>query len=339
MVGRKDLGAAVGIFRTMGPLSGFAFPLPTPHGAVPRILPGPMEGVMTPWFCRAAARLELIEGWMTPFFRLSDNLPRRSKFARFLEPFLSSGRPVILQLMGNDTVLMAEAAALAAEHFPLAGIDVNFACPSPTVLRSGGGGALLRDPAAMGRIVAAMRDALPSIPLSVKIRTGYDDPAAMERFIPLLTGAGVDFISVHFRVVTEVYREVPGRLERLERAVRLAGSVPVIGSGDVLTAADAEALAGIGCAGVMGARGWLRDPLLLRRIRAAAEGQTDDFQAADDWRGRFFLALREEARKGPEPWPRPGLTGAAAFMWGAGDPRFRGLLQRDDRAFWNDPLD
>lgn len=319
----------------MGTLTLLSLPLPIERGSIPRILPGPMEGVMTPWFCRAAARLDLIDGWMTPFLRLSENLPRRSKFAHFLEPFLFSDKPVILQLMGNDAGLLTEAAALAAKHFPLAGIDVNFACPSPTVLRSGGGGAMLRDQAGMVRIVTAIRAALPELPLSVKIRTGYDHPAEMEKLIPMLTTAGVDFISVHFRVVREVYRQVPGRQERLALAVKLAGKVPVVGSGDLYAVTDAEALIDAGCAGVMGARGWLRDPMLLRRIKAAATGNTCE---EEDWRPKFFSALREEAMQNPQPWPRPGLTGAAAFMWGTNHPLFRELLARDDDSFWHDPL-
>jgi len=300
-----------------------------------RILPGPMEGVMTPWFCRAAAELDLIPGWVTPFFRLSDNLPRRSKFARFLAPFLDSGKPVVLQLMGNRPELLADAARTAADHFPLAGIDLNFACPSPTVLRSHSGGALLRQPDQMQDIVAAVRAAIPHLPLSVKLRTGFASDREMETYIPRLAAEGLDLIAVHFRTVGEVYRETPGRSERLTRAVALAGNVPVFGSGDVYSTADAATILSCGCAGVMAARGWLRDPELLRRLQHPDHGldstSEDDREAG---RRRFFLALREQARGEMPNQPRPGLTGLAAFMWGTDSPFFRRLLKFDDQAFW-----
>jgi len=320
----------------MGSLALAIEPLPLRHVGnqpIPRILPGPMEGVMTPWFCRAAVSLDLVEGWMTPFFRLSDNLPRRSKFARFLTPFLSSGKPVILQLLGSDAILMAEAARLAAESFNLAGIDVNFACPSLTVIKSGGGGALLRYPDEMVKIITAMRAALPELPLSVKLRTGYESEREMDAYIPALAAAGADFISVHFRTVKEVYSEAPGRAQRLTQAVKLADGLPVFGSGDVYSVADGEALMVCGCAGIMGARGWLRDPWLLRRLREKTTG--NDVVDVNDYRQRFFSSLQHHAKQEKPPWPRPGLTGLAAFMWGVKTPEFRRLPALDDHAFWS----
>ena len=308
-------------------------PLTLPHcGAMPlpRIMPGPMEGIMTPWFCRAVTALQLVDGWMTPFFRLSDNLPRKRKFADFLTPFLASGQPVILQLMGCDAGLMAEAAALTAANFPLSGIDVNFACPSPTVLRSGGGGAMLQHPSTMLAIVRAMRTALPRLPLSVKLRTGYASDQEMADYLPALADSGVDFFSIHYRTVKEVYQVAPDRGERLRRAVMLANRVPVLGSGDVYTATDAAELVSCGCAGIMGARGWLRDPWLLRRLQGHATAL-----APDAGRQCFFQELQKQARQEPAPGPRPGLTGLAAYLWGAQDPRFRALLKLTDQEFWS----
>jgi len=297
---------------------------------IPRILPGPMEGVMTPWFCHAAAALDLTDGWMTPFFRLSDNLPRKRKFTEFLTPFLDSGKPVILQLMGCDAALMADAAALAAANFQLCGIDVNFACPSPTVLRSGGGGAMLRHPATMVKIICAMRQALPELPLSVKLRTGYESEQEMAGYLPELAAAGVDLISIHFRTVKEVYSQAPGRKERLTRAVELAGAIPVFGSGDVYAITDAQEMLSCGCAGIMGARGWLRDPWLLRRL-----GNPHEDMTTDKGREAFWGELMKQASALPEPRPRPGLTGLAAYMWGGQNPRFRALLKLSDQEFWN----
>ena len=52
-----------------------------------QFLPGPMEGVMSPEFLRAANALELTGRWITPFFRLSQELPKAKYFRRFLAPF------------------------------------------------------------------------------------------------------------------------------------------------------------------------------------------------------------------------------------------------------------
>ena len=76
---------------------------------------GPMEGVASPAFVRAVNALDLVSVWMTPFIRLSSALPRKSKLAAFLAPFLESRKPVTAQLMGTNAGLLAECAEVCLE--------------------------------------------------------------------------------------------------------------------------------------------------------------------------------------------------------------------------------
>src|SRR5947209_14349903 len=76
------------------------------------------------------------------------------------------------QISGADPAIMAAAARVVEEQgFNL--VDLNFECPIRRLLQRGEGGALLADPAAIARIVAAVVRAV-SLPVTLKIRTGPD---------------------------------------------------------------------------------------------------------------------------------------------------------------------
>jgi len=278
--------------------------------------PGPMEGVMTPALIRAANELELVSRWMTPFYRVNSGAPKRKILDAFLAPF--AGRnPVTVQLMGTDPAAVAEC-AVAFAQLGVCSFNLNFGCPSRQVTSGGAGGGALRDPAGMLRMTEAVKAAVPELPLSVKLRTGWSDPAEQEVFLPLLAKSGcVDACFVHYRTVKEQYLPAEGRAERLRRALELAAPVPVVLNGDADTAEDAKTLLAAlpGAAGVMCARGWLRDPYLLRRL----EGKT----APDPEIGRKRL-FRAAVGDG---FPVPKAIELSNFLWGKeNNPYFRELV-------------
>lgn len=288
-----------------------------------RFLPGPMDGVMVPAWIRAAARLELAERWITPFFRVSSALPRRKCLLRFLSPFMESGKPVTVQLMGTDPALLSETASAFVE-LGASGIDFNFGCPCRRVTAGGAGGGALTRPPLMRRIVAAVRGVLaPSVPVSVKIRSGWRSPDELERILPaVLCDGAVDFLTVHCRTVAEAYLPVADRESRWERAVRLASGVPVILNGDIGAAEEMRSLpVKHGAAGAMAARGLLHDPWLLRRASRL------DAPPAPYGRRLFFeTVVAAAADDGGLP---PGYAvGLSNFLWGEDNPYFSALKGR-----------
>lgn len=288
----------------------------------PRFFPGPMEGVMTPLFCRAFQQLHLTTGWLTPYYRITTHVPKPARLKKFLQPYLEGDLPVIVQLLGTDAGLQAAAAARMLDC-GARGINLNFACPSRQVLRSGAGGAMLRDPELMAQILTEIKNALPDISLSVKIRCGFENWQECEKIVPALAETGIpDFIAAHFRTVKENYAAVTGGLARLRRIVRLAGTVPVIGSGDVFSGADARKMLETGCAGVMAARGILRDPFLIHNLQQPGKRRP----AAEKGRQYFFRALQETAKEHPEFFSRSKFLEYAAMMWGKDSPQFAQLL-------------
>lgn len=284
-------------------------------------LPGPMEGVMSPEWVRAANSLALTDRWITPFFRLSQKLPRRKYFAAFLQPY----KPVstVMQLMGTDAGLLAEAACLA-EAEGAAGVDFNFGCPSLQVLRHGAGGGILKDPALAGRILRRTL-AVAKIPVSVKIRCGWEDPAELPLLLDQLLEEPPDMLTLHFRCVKEGYLPVdPAERERRFRmaAEKISGRCSLILNGDFNTAEEMRsAVSRHHAAGAMAARGFLRDPGLLRR----AAGQ--EVPAAEILRERFFRAVIEQY---PEGMPPGRAIEMSIFLWGKDNPYFQCLRGRRD---------
>lgn len=296
----------------------------------PRFFPGPMEGVMTPLFCRAFHHLHLTEGWLTPYYRVTTNVPKDAKLEKFIRPYMENHLPVIVQLMGTDASLLIK----VAERMVLQGakgINLNFACPSKQVLKSGAGGALLRDIPLMVEILHRIKNALPKISLSVKIRCGFKDWRESENIIPALTeAASLDFIGVHFRTVKENYSPVVPGSERLKRLVALAGKVPVIGSGDVFSREDTQKILKLGCAGAMVARGVLRDPFLIHDLQ-----QTEKKMSLEQGRQYFFKTLQKIAGSDEKLYSRAKFLEYAAMMWGANSKQFSTLKELNG----NDLLD
>lgn len=282
------------------------------------IWPGPMEGVGKGGFITAVNRLGLVTQWMTPFFRVSQDLPRLNKLKSFLEPFQQSRVPVCVQLMGTDPVLLGKAGKIFAD-MDIASINLNFGCPSSRVISSGAGGGALRRPDGLADFCRTVKSFLPpELPLSVKIRSGWADPEEMEKLLPMFALCpAVDKIFFHYHTVKELYFELPDevRQKRFKRAVELANHTPLIINGDIDSVEDGErSMTLSGADGIMIARSWISDPWLLRRfhdpgVPGKAEGRELFFREADAC-----------------GVPHGGMIELARMLWGKESERFRQFI-------------
>lgn len=287
----------------------------------PCFFPGPMEGVMTSLFCRAFHDLHLTSGWLTPYYRVTTNVPKNARMKKFLAPFMAGSLPVIVQLMGTDREKLTEVAKRMV-NLGACGINLNFACPSKQVLSSGTGGAMLKDIDLMVNIIKSIKSALPHISVSAKLRSGFDDWQESNDIIPALIKTNcLDFIAVHFRTVKEAYKQIPGGIERMQQILKLCEDVPLIASGDVFSEKDIEKYLQYGCAGVMVARGILKDPFLIRIMEKHENAKI----SIPERRKLFFAKLQDIARENTKVRSRPLLLEYAGMMWGKKSTEFSSL--------------
>jgi tRNA-dihydrouridine synthase 3 len=169
-----------------------------------------------------------------------------------------------VQLAGNRPDEIAWAAALA-EARGADFVDVNLGCPIDHFTRMGLGAALGRQPTRVRRIVEAIVAAV-SVPVTIKIRLGWDDHARNAHELVAAAGdGGAAAVTVHGRTRQARYRSPADWVAIAELAA--LGRVPIIGNGDLLHVHEIrQRLATSGCAAVMVARGALIKPWLFREM-------------------------------------------------------------------------
>jgi tRNA-dihydrouridine synthase C len=132
----------------------------------------------------------------------------------------------------------------------------------------------MREPELMHGITAAVRRAVPEhIPVTAKMRLGYDDRSMGVACAQALEAAGAEEVVVHARSKVDGYKP-PAYWEEVAR-VREAVDTHVIANGEIWTVADYWRCREVtGCDDVMIGRGLIARPDLARQIRASQQGQT-----------------------------------------------------------------
>jgi tRNA-dihydrouridine synthase B len=251
------------------------------------VLVAPMVGI-TDAPCRAICR-EFGAGLVSTEMVAAEAVVRSTDAAFHLLDFPGDVSPVAAQLVGCDPAVMADAAQVCVERGAVL-VDVNLGCPVSKVVSRGSGAALARDLSATARVVAAMVDAVPGVPVTVKMRLGWDASSInAPELARALEGAGVAAVTVHGRTRCQKYEGNAdwAEIARVKEAVR----IPVFGSGDV---EDVETLAqridsGM-VDGVVIARGMLGNFWLVRQAvhRIATGTHLPDLDFAE----RIALARR-----------------------------------------------
>lgn len=171
--------------------------------------------------------------------------------------------PLCVQIFGSDPAVVAEGAQKALATGAKI-VDINMGCPAPKVANNGDGSSLLKDVGLIGRIVRAVSDAA-GVPVTCKIRSGFDEVADVERIAKTIEQNGAAAIAVHPRTRKMYYS---GHSDwNIIADVKKAVSIPVIGNGDINCAADAKRMLDTtGCDAVMIGRGARGNPFIFREV-------------------------------------------------------------------------
>lgn len=305
----------------MGDLERLLTPLPLSDGTnLPRLLPGPMQGVMSADLCQVMTEFDLISAWISPFIRVSTNVPGLPRLQTALAPYAQ--RSTIAQLMGTNSELIAKTAARVLRLPFVHGIELNCACPSKTVLRKGSGAALLATPEWIPKTVDAVRRETDGKPVGVKVRAGTDSPNAIPKIMRAVAEADPDWCVMHYRTAEEFYRPIKDGWRRFDRAKPMIPDIPLLGSGDLFTVEDCLTLARKHPVdGMTPARGLMQNPWLIRTVEARLSGVKQDEGTVKD----LLIRLAEVGQDNPS-WKPGGLLEIAGMAWGRESDQFNALV-------------
>ncbi|MCX6984557.1 MAG: tRNA-dihydrouridine synthase family protein [Lentisphaerae bacterium] len=286
-----------------------------------RILPGPMEGIMTDDYCRTMMEFDLLPVWVTPFIRISHSTPRTKKLEGRLTPFRPI--PIVAQIMGTYREHLAATAGILSGLNGVLGVELNCACSSPTVVRSGSGSAHLRKPEWIRDTLLAMREAADVGGIGVKIRSGFESPEELPRILEAVGAAKPDWIVLHYRTAKEMFWSVPDGYGRFEIARRLLPGTLLFASGDMFTC---EKSLGVvrktAVDGITPARGLMHNPWLIRDIEAVCRGETPPERNVVP----FLLRLVQLVAESPV-WRNGLILEIARNVWGRESECFKSLAR------------
>lgn len=244
----------------------------------------PMEGLVDVHMRTLLTRSNAFDYCVTEFLRITNQLLPERVFTRICPEALNdwqtpSGTPVHLQLLGGEPQPMAENACRGVElGAPV--IDVNFGCPSKFVCNSVGGSILLKNPDNLFNVLSAMRKAMPAhIPLTAKMRLGYEDKSLAIENAKAVEEAGASMLCIHARTKVEGYKP-PAHWEWIAK-VKENVAIPIMANGEIWTVDDYLTCHEVSqCEDIMLGRGAIATPDLALQIRNQQLGTP---YQADSW--------------------------------------------------------
>lgn len=235
----------------------------------PNVVLAPMAGITSHPFrvlCKKHGRVGLVVTELISSHAI--HYKNKKTFGMF--DWSDEERPAFCQLFGGEPDTMAEAARVVVDR-GCDGVDINMGCWVPKVAKTGAGAALLKDLCQAEAVVKAVVDAVPEVPVTVKVRSGWDkNDITAVRFACAAAELGVKAVTVHARFASQGFTGTAdwSVIGRVKESLESGGhDIPLIGNGDIETPQDARRMLDeTGCDGVMIGRAAMGNPWLLARI-------------------------------------------------------------------------
>jgi tRNA-dihydrouridine synthase B len=185
-------------------------------------------------------------------------------------------RPVGIQLFGETPEVLANGARVVEES-GADFVDLNFGCPVSKVVSKGAGSAILKDLPQVERVFRAVKSST-KLPVTVKIRTGWDEPSRnSEKIAEIAYNEGLTWVAIHGRTRAAGYSGLADWDYIAE--VKAKSKIPIIGNGDINSAETAmRRLRESGCDGLMIGRGCLKNPWIFLEARELYENDQKNDQ-------------------------------------------------------------
>lgn len=246
--------------------------------------------------------------------------------------FTEAQRPMGVQLFGSNPQSMAAAARLLADRLRPDFIDLNFGCPADRVVCMDAGSSMLRNPHKLGQVTAAVVRAVPELPVTVKIRIGWDaDNIVALEVGKIVEAAGAQALAIHGRTKVQGYSGEANWAVIAETAAAL--KIPVIGNGNICQASDLIKIRQeTTCAGIMIGRAALGYPWIFRELKQylqneqlpAAPSIAERWTTILDYTEKLMARPFREQRHQDLRWMRPKIIALTKEM--PGSRKIRGAL-------------
>lgn len=244
-----------------------------PHNVWPPVVLAPMAGITNAPFRTLCREFSGGKGLFVSEMITTRALVERNDKTMQLIHFDGSEKPRSIQLYGVDPVTVGKAVRMIVDEDLADHIDLNFGCPVPKVTRRGGGSAL---PYKRNLLRSILREAVGNagdLPVTIKMRKGIDDDHTTYLDAGrIAVEEGVTAVALHGRTAAQHYGGTAD-WEAIARLKEHVPEIPVLGNGDIWSAADAvRMMRETGCDGVVVGRGCLGRPWLFGDLVAAFEG-------------------------------------------------------------------
>ena len=214
-------------------------------------------------------------GFMYTEFVSANGIIRENQRTLDMINFSDIERPLGVQIFGEEPSVLGKSAKMIAEKFNPDLIDINFGCPVPKIANKGAGSGALKDINLMERIVKEVIKNSNKIPVTVKMRAGWDKNCIISTEAGLMLEAlGVKAITLHPRTRSQSFN---GKSDwSLIKELKSSVSIPIIGNGDIKNADDAiNMFEATNCDAIMIARAVLGNPWILKSINNKLNGLSD----------------------------------------------------------------
>lgn len=258
-----------------------------------------------------------------------DALIRNDQGTYHILDYDASMRPIGGQICGSKPEIAGKAAKII-EDLGFDVIDLNCGCPVDKITKDGSGSGMLKTPELIGEVIANMVAAV-KIPVTVKIRAGWDDSSINAAYITeIAEKAGAKAICIHGRTRQQAYRG-PANWDHIKACKAVAKEIKIIGNGDLFSAdAATRMLEHTGCDAFLVSRGTMGAPWIIEEMEAKLNGIDPKKRTVEELRqallDHFYYSCRyHNARKVIIDMRRVGCW---YFKKSSGTKAFRELISK-----------